>query len=668
MMAQILCALAALAAAPWVAGVAAAPYVSSNSFIDEECPSRSVPGLGSPTSVLVVTAHDVWAYDGATGAHEHVAAAWAAGAPRPELVAAFVVRGDAWVVANGAGGAFAARVDEAAGVLVDAFAVPGVGAASDAVKVGGTLWVADADGAVPLDWADRTAGPRVAAPEKLRGLRLRVAVEGDAVHLGTDAAVGGSLALSARVDRNTGAVSYGDSFGGGAALADGGVLRVARDRRGVVLERDGATQSWSSTALAAKILGRAPKRGEGFRVAAVAAVSRGEALVAGVYGSYNGSAIATLKLDDFGNSVAVRNAPEASTAVARLLSPGYACGGADVSRPPRLELFDGRGWDVAYEPHRREAENVSRYGFIADHFRGDGRPARIDKLDMLRESEAAMAPYATSLRSGDARLPHRHPLSLEAKMHPEPAKHLEDVYRARARVDTGPFRKWASRNLDEGMFQESWLRQHNAWMTGRDFFMNKFKPNVTSLILQFGTADTKTLFRYPFYTDALQRDVISPLLEAVGVNESRVTRLQLAHMPPRSQIRPHVDSGHWAESQHRVHIPLVVNGGVAFMSFINGAFKRVPVETGLAFEINNKIPHCVYNTGDSPRLHLLIDELPHDPPRVVHVLPEGAVCDYNKAAVETLPDSCVNIATSTYDPVERATRLAAERRRQRKRY
>ena len=121
-MVSILCALAALAAAPWAA---AAPYVSSNSFIDEECPSRSVPGLGSPTSVLVVTAHDVWAYDGATGAHEHVAAAWAAGAPRPELVAAFVVRGDAWVVANGAGGAFAARVDEAAGVLVDAFAVPG---------------------------------------------------------------------------------------------------------------------------------------------------------------------------------------------------------------------------------------------------------------------------------------------------------------------------------------------------------------------------------------------------------------------------------------------------------------------------------------------------------------------------------------------------------------
>ena len=57
MMAQILCLFAALA----VPRVAAAPYVSSNSFIDEECPSRSVPGLGSPTSVLVVTAHDVWA-------------------------------------------------------------------------------------------------------------------------------------------------------------------------------------------------------------------------------------------------------------------------------------------------------------------------------------------------------------------------------------------------------------------------------------------------------------------------------------------------------------------------------------------------------------------------------------------------------------------------------
>ena len=78
-MVSILCALAALAAAPWAA---AAPYVSSNSFIDEECPSRSVPGLGSPTSVLVVTAHDVWAYDGATGAHEHVAASGSRGSSK----------------------------------------------------------------------------------------------------------------------------------------------------------------------------------------------------------------------------------------------------------------------------------------------------------------------------------------------------------------------------------------------------------------------------------------------------------------------------------------------------------------------------------------------------------------------------------------------------------
>ena len=356
--------------------------------------------------------------------------------------------------------------------------------------------------------------------------------------------------------------------------------------------------------------------------------------------------------------------------VVAVISPSYACAGA-LARPETFHARDGRAWPRAPELPRKEAEEASRHGFASGHFSKRESPdaargASIDALDMLRETEAALAPFATTSRAGDPRAPHGHRLPIARKLKPQPARYLEDVFRARARVDTGPFRRWAAAHVDEGMYDEAWLRANNAWMTGRDSFMNQFKPNVTALILQFGTADTKTIFRYPAYTDALQRDVISPLLEAVGVNESRVTRLQLAHMPPRSQIRPHVDAGFWAESQHRVHVPLIVPRGLAFMSFIDGAFRRVPVETGLAFEINNKIPHCVYNTGDAPRLHLLVDELTHDPPAKVHVLAKGTVCNYNTAADEKLPDSCVNRAVSTYDPVARAAELRDGRRRRRR--
>ena len=271
------------------------------------------------------------------------------------------------------------------------------------------------------------------------------------------------------------------------------------------------------------------------------------------------------------------------------------------------------------------------------------------------------APFAPTARLGrDPRVPHAAGLSVDAKHSGAVANVLEDVFRARRRVNLGGWNAWAKRHLFSRSFEEAWLREHSAWFEGRETFMKQFKPNVTASILLFSTADARTVFRFAAYTDALEA-VIAPLLEAAGVNESRVTRLQIARMPPRSQIKPHVDSGWWAENQHRVHVPLAVPPATAFLSFVKGAFRRVPVETGLPFEINNKVPHAVYNAGNAPRYHLLIDERTADDRiQPVHVLPPGTVCNYYTADHDRDARSCVSLATSTYDPRDRA---AANRRR-----
>ena len=276
-----------------------------------------------------------------------------------------------------------------------------------------------------------------------------------------------------------------------------------------------------------------------------------------------------------GRPTQIHRLPVSPLEVRQVLAPSYICAGA-AANPATIRLADGRAWPAGAEAPRPEARGARARGFASAHFSKSTGP-RLDDLGMLREAEAAAAPYAPSARLGiDAREPHRRPLDLRAKRNPKPANYLEEVFRARRRVDLRAWDAFYQSSVRDEMFGRPWAAAESAWLSGRDTFMKKFKPNVTSLVLLFSTADAETVFRFPAYTEALQRDIIGPLVRAAGVNESRVTRLQIARMPPRSQIKPHVDSGAWAERQRRVHVPLRVPAGTAFLSHVAGGVRESP--------------------------------------------------------------------------------------------
>ena len=46
-------------------------------------------------------------------------------------------------------------------------------------------------------------------------------------------------------------------------------------------------------------------------------------------------------------------------------------------------------------------------------------------------------------------------------------------------------------SVRDEMFGRPWAAAESAWLSGRDTFMKKFKPNVTSLVLLFSTADAR---------------------------------------------------------------------------------------------------------------------------------------------------------------------------------
>ena len=80
--------------------------------------------------------------------------------------------------------------------------------------------------------------------------------------------------------------------------------------------------------------------------------------------------------------------------------------------------------------------------------------------------------------------------------------------------------------------------------------------------------------------------------------------VRLMRLAPGSIIKEHTDLELSAEEgTARIHIPVVTNADVEF--YLNGA--RVVLEAGSAWYLRLSDRHSVYNKGDTPRVHMVID-------------------------------------------------------------
>jgi len=86
----------------------------------------------------------------------------------------------------------------------------------------------------------------------------------------------------------------------------------------------------------------------------------------------------------------------------------------------------------------------------------------------------------------------------------------------------------------------------------------------------------------------------------------RILRAMMARLPAGATIGRHRDEHPSFAASHRVHIPLLTNPGVSFLV----GDDRIVTEEGVAFELNNSLPHEVLNEGDAPRIHFIFDYAP----------------------------------------------------------
>jgi hypothetical protein len=105
-------------------------------------------------------------------------------------------------------------------------------------------------------------------------------------------------------------------------------------------------------------------------------------------------------------------------------------------------------------------------------------------------------------------------------------------------------------------------------------------------------------------------DVAMPVIDEVVARHYAVAgivlRVMLARLPSNCRIDAHVDRHPSFSIAHRIHVPLLTNPDV---EFIVGT-ERITTQPQHAFELNNKLPHSVFNRGATHRIHLIFDFAP----------------------------------------------------------
>ncbi|GBF90355.1 green algal specific Aspartyl Asparaginyl beta-hydroxylase [Raphidocelis subcapitata] len=192
------------------------------------------------------------------------------------------------------------------------------------------------------------------------------------------------------------------------------------------------------------------------------------------------------------------------------------------------------------------------------------------------------------------------------------------------------------RALDPEAWTHEYQAAHSAVMGGRDGNMNAFKPGVLGITLLFSAGSGEgAVFEFPLYEKF--RAVLDPIVEEIigKPDMKNIIRAQLALMRANvSDIRIHVDTGGYATYGHRLHIPLMTNDGVRFdlcpykdAERTEQVCYKVPTHEGFVFELNNKVPHKVSNTGTTDRVHLVVDVA--ETPRERVKLQPGSTCQYD---------------------------------------
>lgn len=124
---------------------------------------------------------------------------------------------------------------------------------------------------------------------------------------------------------------------------------------------------------------------------------------------------------------------------------------------------------------------------------------------------------------------------------------------------------------------------------------------------RFIPGNNNPLESYSVESWPMWRPLLGPVMEAAvkpyGFERPLFPKAMLARLAAGGAIDPHTDGAGSNLVTHKIHVPLVTNPGVLFLT----GDVWTHLEVGQAYEVNNIIRHGVVNRGDEDRIHFIFE-------------------------------------------------------------
>jgi len=198
--------------------------------------------------------------------------------------------------------------------------------------------------------------------------------------------------------------------------------------------------------------------------------------------------------------------------------------------------------------------------------------------------------------------------------------HLDYLVQHLCNLNVQPIQDMLLPLMERGGFTKDYQLQHNNAIVNVPIAADKFKPGCQGIILIFSSRNGDKVYHFPWlhqpqqkqeesWLSVLQTHVLDPL----NIPINHVLRMYFANMPVGSNIKFHNDKNAWVQRSHRVHVPIITHDQIFFLAeTIHQSVKenqvlRIKSKEGEVYEFNNGKGHAVRNTGNSSRVHLIID-------------------------------------------------------------
>ncbi|KAJ1416801.1 hypothetical protein B484DRAFT_334437 [Ochromonadaceae sp. CCMP2298] len=176
---------------------------------------------------------------------------------------------------------------------------------------------------------------------------------------------------------------------------------------------------------------------------------------------------------------------------------------------------------------------------------------------------------------------------------------IVDVSKLKEKLLTMPQELWDDERQDGNV--RMMRPSHDAW-------------GIKKIVFNFSDDFLLKTLDFPWSQQPEWRELLLPIYESIGVDESRVVRSLLASIPPGVGIPIHHDTGYWVKHTHRCHVAIVTGKEVEFqVGPTPELMQKYLFDEGRVVELNNQAKHSVANSMPTHRVHLIFDYVDDHP-------------------------------------------------------